>query len=441
MYTAREYRTLRPFPLSLTVIIAWVCNGGFFTKALVRKNCEEVFPFLHNTHRTVVSLWNKIQDISKKAATLHDMDMKLPAAAGAGADADDGDAAASAAALEHDISAEEKAATRLSKAIDAGGTGSHGTQVDDVPAEFGEVPISEYDNCWLKYFYAKEEAFIEDEASEAGLTVGDGDCDGSSDGDGVDEVEGKAEDEGEEGDGNDGEDGGDGDGDGNSAVAGGGGGAGTKPAASATKVKKPAKKGDKSGVKSAYAMATGAVPKPAAAGEPFVRTNGPPHKQAGHDEHTAAARAGGAARRVDMLARMTEVQHMQAAHAPFKEAADRVIARLSALEARLEFCEKQFSASSDKYSSMVGNPSVSAAALAQFQHVMDMWQKKMDKAEDDVTRMVALSEPTLVAAVNMGAGGARGSGPPPSAAAAVAATGRSSSTAGSAMGSASSAVA
>ena len=76
-----------------------------------------------------------------------------------------------------------------------------------------------------------------------------------------------------------------------------------------------------------------------------------------------------------------QVQHMQAAHAPVKEAADRVIARLSALEARLEFCEKQFSASSDKNSSMVGNPSVSAAALAQLQHLMDMWQQKMDNGD------------------------------------------------------------
>jgi hypothetical protein len=308
------------------VLIAWAGIYGAFSAQKVEKHLAAVAMYLAAAHRKVNSVHSKLQGLVKSATLLYGRKSSAGAAASAAAAADDDDAAAASVAAEADTSPEAKArraASRLLQSVNTGGTGSHGSQVAALPDAL-VIDLVEYDSCWLKYLFAMHEKFLDEEGSDGGI-----DASGGVGGDG---------DESEAGGGSDG--------------GGGGGGVGGKKA----------KKGAKSLPGSRYAAAavTGG-------GETFSRSHGGPHRQAGHDEHTAHSRLQASKKRMEMLVKVADSAGQRARQA-----------ELDAAVQNLRRYEDKF----EEYLLLEAKePSAAATSLRA------MYEGKMKEAHDYVTKI------------------------------------------------------
>ena len=162
------------------VLIAWACNGGFFSKQLVTRHLNEVVTHLDEKHRNAKSVWNKLCALVKIAITLYGALYKGGGGGGGGgaaaADDDlldgDDDAAAEAAAKDARLDQGLTAAKRYENLVNTGVTGSHGDQVEAIPAEFcdGEdlsQTLREYGGSWMHYLFAKHEAWEDDNSASS----------------------------------------------------------------------------------------------------------------------------------------------------------------------------------------------------------------------------------------------------------------------------------
>ena len=213
-----------------TAIITFACCEPLkFTKQVVNAHLQELLPYLLEEHRTLESVWHKVQDLVKEAVAAYPEGARRPDAIGG------------------DMGPELKAALKADMKISTGGTGQHSSGADEfLGAAWAKdvmQTLVEYENSWLFYLSAKYQSFVDDNSEEAGF------------GDAAAALAAAA-----------------------SAAGGGGGGSGGRKA----KPPKPAF--------SAYAASTGQQQPGHAAGETHERQNGPPAKQHGHDIHTASGR-------------------------------------------------------------------------------------------------------------------------------------------------------
>ena len=286
------------------MLIAWAGIYGAFSAQKVEKHLAAVAMYLAAAHRKANSVHSKLQGLVKSATLLYGRKSSAGAAASAAAAADDDDAAAASVAAEADTSPEAKARRAASRLLQNVNTGGTGSHGSQVAALPDALVIDLVEYDSCWLKYLF--AMHEKFVDEEG-----------SDG-GID-------------------------------ASGGVGG-------------KKAKKGAKSLPGSRYAAAavTGG-------GETFSRSHGGPHRQAGHDEHTAHSRLQASKKRMEMLVKVADSAGQRARQA-----------ELDAAVQNLRRYEDKF----EEYLLLEAKePSAAATSLRA------MYEGKMKEAHDYVTKI------------------------------------------------------
>ena len=139
-----------------TAIIAFACSEPLkFTKQVVNAHLEELLPYLLEEHRTLDSVWHKVQDLVKEAVAAYPEGARRPCA------------------IVEDMDADLKAALKADIKINTGGTGQHSSGADEfLGAAWAKdvmQTLVEYDNSWLFYLSAKYKSFVDDNSEETGF--------------------------------------------------------------------------------------------------------------------------------------------------------------------------------------------------------------------------------------------------------------------------------